>query len=220
MDKQPRAVLWDIDGTLIDSAEYHYLTWHDAMASVGYKLTRENFAATFGQRNDAVLRSYLGDAVSAEEATRLSDLKESRYRDIVREQGIELLPGVKRWLQLLRDQGWRQAVASSAPAANVEVILDVLHLRQYITAAVSAERLERGKPDPQIFLTAAALVDTPPANCVVVEDAPVGTEGARRAGMRSIGVLSTHQHLTADVVVRSLDDLPNDAFLNLLNSDK
>lgn len=218
MDKQPRAVLWDIDGTLIDSGEYHFLTWQEAMASVDYELTRESFAATFGQRNDSVLRSYLGDGVDAAEIARLSDMKESRYRDIVREQGIELLPGVKRWLRLLQEQGWRQAVASSAPAANIEVILDVLNLRQYITAAASAEVLERGKPDPQIFLKAAGLVDVPPARCIVVEDAPAGTEGARRAGMRSIGVLTTHTHLEADVVVRSLDELGDDAFTKLLDS--
>jgi HAD superfamily hydrolase (TIGR01509 family) len=217
MDKQPRAVLWDIDGTLIDSGEYHFLTWQEAMASVGYELTRDSFAATFGQRNDSVLRSYLGDGVDAAEIARLSDMKESRYRDIVREQGIELLPGVKRWLRLLQEQGWRQAVASSAPAANIEVILDVLNLRQYITAAASAEGLERGKPDPQIFLKAAGLVHVPPARCIVVEDAPAGTEGARRAGMRSIGVLTTHTHLEADLIVSSLDELADDAFTRLLD---
>jgi HAD superfamily hydrolase (TIGR01509 family) len=216
MEKQPRAVLWDIDGTLIDSEDYHFLTWQEAMAGVGYGLTRENFAATFGQRNDAVLRGYLGDEIDDAEIKRLSELKEARYRDVVRERGIELLPGARRWLELLREQGWRQAVASSAPAQNIEVILDALDLPPFITAAASAEGLKHGKPDPEIFLTAAALVETPPANCIVVEDAPAGTEGARRAGMRAIGVLTTHSHLAADLVVRSLDDLPDDAFLKLL----
>ncbi|HVG38408.1 MAG TPA: HAD-IA family hydrolase [Pyrinomonadaceae bacterium] len=216
MEKQPRAVLWDIDGTLIDSEDYHFLTWQEAMAGVGYGLTRENFAATFGQRNDAVLRGYLGDEIDDAEIKRLSELKEARYRDVVRERGIELLPGARRWLELLREQGWRQAVASSAPAQNIEVILDALDLPPFITAAASAEGLKHGKPDPEIFLTAAALVETPPANCIVVEDAPAGTEGARRAGMRAIGVLTTHSHLAADLVVRSLDHLPDDAFLKLL----
>ncbi|HKP11386.1 MAG TPA: HAD family phosphatase, partial [Blastocatellia bacterium] len=86
-------------------------------------------------------------------------------------------------------------------------------------AIVSAEEVERGKPDPQIFLTAAAKVRTPPARCVVVEDAPAGTEAARRAGMRAIGVLTTHDRLEADVVVRSLDELGDAAFASLLGGE-
>src|SRR5919206_260042 len=94
-------------------------------------------------------------------------------------------------LAALPAAGWRQAVAWSAPPLNLEVILAALGLNEAFDAIVSAEEVERGKPDPQIFLTAAAKVQTPPARCIVVEDAPAGTEAARRAGMRAIGVLTT-----------------------------
>src|ERR1043165_4005408 len=131
---------------------------------------------------------------------------------MVRRHGIEPLPAVRRCLAQLQAAGWRQAVASSAPPLNLEVILAALGVEDCFDAIVSAEEVERGKPDPQIFLAAAAKVRTPPGRCIVVEDAPAGTEAARRAGMRAIGVLTTHATLEADRVVRSLDDLDDDAF--------
>ena len=215
-DHPPRAVLWDVDGTLVDSLEYHWLSWQAALDREGYALTRERFLSTFGRRNDEILRVYFGDDITPERILRISLDKEEQYRAMVRARGIEPLPGVRRWLKQLRADGWRQAVASSAPPANLEVILAALAVNDCFDAIVSAEEVERGKPDPQLFLTAAAKVQTPPARCVVVEDAPAGTEAARRAGMRAIGVLTTHDRLEADLVVRSLDELSDAAFASLL----
>ena len=211
-----RAVLWDVDGTLIDSAEYHWLTWRDTLSGEGYELTRAQFDASFGQRNDEILRGYFGENLSAAEVARIGEAKEARYRELVGTRGIEPLPGVRRWLEKLKAEGWRQALASSAPRLNLEAILKALGLEDFFDAIASAEDVERGKPDPQIFLAAAAKVHVPAALCVVVEDAPAGIEAARRARMRSIGVLSSHAALDADVVVDSLADLPDDTFDKLL----
>ncbi|HJU55627.1 MAG TPA: HAD family phosphatase [Pyrinomonadaceae bacterium] len=211
-----RAVLWDVDGTLIDSAEYHWLTWRETLLGEGYELTRAQFDASFGRRNDEILRGYFGENLSAAEVARIGEAKEVRYRELVGARGIEPLPGVRRWLGKLKTEGWRQALASSAPRLNLEAILKALGLEDFFDAIASAEDVERGKPDPQIFLAAAAKVQVPAAGCVVVEDAPAGIEAARRAEMRSIGVLSFHGELDADVVVRSLADLPDDTFDRLL----
>jgi beta-phosphoglucomutase len=212
----PRAVLWDVDGTLVDSLEYHWLSWRAALDQEGYRLAREQFLATFGRRNDEILRAYFGPDIAPERIVRISLNKEEQYREMVRTRGIEPLPGVRRWLERLKATGWRQAVASSAPPLNLDVILAALDVKDCFDAIVSAEEVERGKPDPQIFLTAAAKVQTPPARCIVVEDAPAGTAAARRAGMRAIGVLTTHAALEADVVVKTLDELDDDAFAGLL----
>jgi beta-phosphoglucomutase len=110
---------------------------------------------------------------------------------------------------------WRQAVASSAPRANIDVVLEVIGLVRCFQAIVSAEDVTAGKPDPQVFLTAASRLETPPAQCVVVEDAAAGVEAARRAGMHSIGV-SRKGSLAADIAISSLADLAPDAFLKLL----
>lgn len=213
-----RAVLWDVDGTLLDSAAYHWQSWHDTLALEGFALTWEQFHASFGQRNDAVLRTFFGADFPLSEVDRIAEAKETRYRALMREGGVTLLPGVGHWLQQLQSEGWRQAVASSAPRLNVEAILEALNIGKYFDAIVSAEDVQRGKPDPQVFLVAAAKVGVAPQQCIVVEDAPAGVEGARRAGMHTIGVLSTQPQLEADVVVRRLDELRGDAFIRLLSS--
>lgn len=210
-----RAALWDVDGTLIDSREYHWLSWQGALAGEGFSITPEQFADSFGRRNDEILRGYF-PSYSPEEITRVGEAKEVAYRRLVRERGIDLLPGVRRWLDRLRAEGWRQAVASSAPRANLEVIVEALELSDYFGAVAAAEDVTEGKPDPQVFLVAAARLGVEPASCVVVEDAPAGTEAARRAGMRCVGVLSSHGELEADLVVRTLEELPDTAFDDLL----
>lgn len=212
-----RAALWDVDGTLIDSSEYHWLSWRAALTAESYPLTRAQFASTFGQRNDEILRGLFGEEYPARDIERVAEAKETLYRKFIREGGVELLPGVRRWLDRLKGEGWRQAMASSAPRLNLEAILDSLDLRGYFDAIVSAEDVTAGKPDPQVFLIAASKLGIHPSRCVVVEDAPAGTEAARRAGMRSIGVLTSRESLEADVVVRTLDDLGEGAFDDLLS---
>lgn len=216
MTTAERAVLWDVDGTLVDSAEYHWLTWREALAREQFALTRARFDQTFGQRNDTILRSYFGANFPDAEIARIAAAKESLYREMVRARGIEPLPGVLHWLVKLNADGWRQCVASSAPRANLEAIMSALRIEKYFAAVASAEEVKRGKPHPDIFLTAAEKVSVAPARAVVVEDAPAGLEGARRAGCRTIGVLTTHATLAADIVVKTLAELPDDAFDRLV----
>jgi HAD superfamily hydrolase (TIGR01509 family) len=204
-----RGVLWDLDGTLIDSGEQHYSAWHDTLASRGHDHSREEFGRFFGRRNDVILRALFGDTLAPGEAETIADEKEERYRHLVRAGGLELLPGARGWLERLREQGFRQALATMAPAANVAVVIEVLGLEDLLDASAAAEDVRRGKPDPGIFLEAARRIAVLPRRCIVVEDAPAGLEGARRAGMRTVGILSDHHPgLEADVVVSSLADLP------------
>src|SRR5262245_5345325 len=107
----PSAALWDMDGTLLDSAEYHWLAWHDTLEAERHPITYAQFVDTFGQRNDTILRGYFGPGLTDAEIGRIGDAKEERYRALVRERGVALLPGVRHWLERLHAQGWRQAVA-------------------------------------------------------------------------------------------------------------
>jgi beta-phosphoglucomutase family hydrolase len=213
-----RAVLWDMDGTLVDSAEYHWQAWRDTMAREAFPITHEQFLATFGQRNDSIIRQWLGEKAAPELIQRIGDAKEALYRQHVRKQGIKPLPGVTHWLQQLHQQGWLQAIASAAPRANIETILEVLSASDLFQAIVSAEDVHKGKPDPEVFLVAARKLGVPPEQCIVVEDAPHGVDAARAAGMRSIGVSRNDKHLPADIVVRSLDLLDVNAFHTLLQA--
>jgi beta-phosphoglucomutase family hydrolase len=210
-----RAVLWDMDGTLVDSAEYHWQAWRDTMSREGFPVTHEQFLATFGQRNDSILRQWLAEKATLELIRRIGNAKEELYRQHVREHGIAPLPGALEWVNLLHRQRWGQAIASAASRANVETILDVLHASECFEAIVSAEDVHRGKPDPEVFLIAATKLGVAPKHCIVVEDAQHGIEAARAAGMKSIGVSQTGKHLRADIVVGSLDLLDANAFDNL-----
>ena len=208
----PGAVLWDLDGTIVDSEEYHWLSWRDTISAEGVSITYEQFLVSFGQRNDAIIPSWLPEA-TPRQIQLIGDAKEVEFRRLVRERGLSSLPGVARWVEHLHQNAWPQAIASSAPRANVEAILETLGLGKYFRAVVTAADVKRGKPEPDVFLAAAERLGVEAARCIVVEDAAPGVEAARRAGMRSVGVSRNTAKLSAaDIVVASLQDLPPDAF--------
>jgi beta-phosphoglucomutase len=210
------AVLWDLDGTLVDSEEYHWRAWRETMAAEAVAITREQFLASFGQRNDSIVPQLLGRGASAERVERIGEAKEECYRRLVRGGGLAPSPGAAEWVKRLQADGWLQAIASSGPRRNVEVVLEELGFTGYFQAIVSAEDVLKGKPDPEVFVVAASRLGVPASRCVVVEDAAAGIEAARRAGMRNIGLSPSGAELAADLVVPSLAALTNDAFCRLL----
>ena len=212
----PRAVLWDMDGTLIDSQRFHWISWRDTMANEGIAITRGQFLSSFGQRDDSIIPAWLGPGAPPERVERIANAKEELYRQLIRKNGISPLPGVARWLRRLQGEGWLQAIASAAPRANIDAVLEALSATHIFQGIVSAEDVHRGKPDPEVYVAAAARIEVSPDRCVVVEDAAAGVEGARRAGMHSIGVSRNGKQLPADIVVKSLDVLDSDAFDTLL----
>jgi beta-phosphoglucomutase family hydrolase len=207
-----RAVIWDLDGTLIDSSNLHWEAWQKVMEAENITLTYEQYVADFGKRNDEILRGRLGADLSDEFIARVSLAKEEVYRGLIRTKGLELLPGARHWLERFKAEGWLQALATSAPRGNIDAVFAALVIGEYFDAAISSEEVRAGKPEPDVFLTAAAKMGVAPRDCVVIEDAPAGIEAARRAGMKSVGVLTTHRELKADLVAPSLDQLPNDFF--------
>jgi len=220
-----RGVIWDMDGVLVDTGEFHFPAWSQALSEHGIPFTRELFRTTFGMNNAGILAVLLGQAPApglltetfTELSRSISDRKEQLFRQAVRGHA-QPLAGVLAWLERLRAAGVRQAIASSAPPANIDALVDELGLRTYFDAIVSGSDLP-GKPDPAVFLKAAHLLGVPPERCIVVEDAVVGVEAARRAGMKCVAVTTTNpaQALKgADVIVERLDTLPLDTFERLL----
>ncbi len=213
-ERPPFAVLWDMDGVLVDSAPYHYRAWRDTLAEEGVLLDEATFFRTFGRRNDAIIADVLGP-VSPERVAALDAAKEERYRALIAREGISPQPGALEWLRRLRRRGIPQAVVSSAPRQNIALILEVLGAADLFQTIVSGEEVERGKPDPASFLLAAQRLGVPPRRCIVVEDAPAGLEAARRAGMACLALVGSHRRAdlaAADRVVDSLDKLPEDLF--------
>jgi HAD superfamily hydrolase (TIGR01509 family) len=211
-----KAILWDLDGTLVDSAEFHWQAWRDICDAEGAPISYEQFVQSFGKRNDLIIRGWLGDDVETERMTRMSEAKEAHFRGLVRAHGVSPLPGVREWVTRLADEGWRHAIATSAPRANLDTLVDVMDMRRYFGACVAAEDVAHGKPDPEVFLVAAGRLFAAPQHAIVVEDAPMGIEAGRRAGMRTIGVSRMHRLSHADLYVGTLPELPADAFDCLL----
>ena len=212
-----RAVLWDLDGTLVDSAEYHWRAWRETLRVEGIEISYQQFLDSFGQKNDRILTSWLGALATPDTIRRIGDEKEAEYRQLAVSEGLVPLPGAAEWVARLHHDGWLQAIASSAPAENVRVMLQALRLERYFDGIVSAEDVTTGKPDPQVFLAAAAKLNVPPSASVVVEDAAAGVEAAKRAGMKCVGVSRTAV-LDADVFVPSLDQLPVGTFAQLIGA--
>ncbi len=209
-------ILWDMDGVLVDTSEFHFQAWHDVLAAYGFSFTREVHHQVFGMNNAGILSRVLGEKLTPELLSEIGDIKEERFRAAVRGHARPL-PGVRMWLQRLQETGARQAVASSAPMANITALIDELGLRPYFDAIVPGADLP-GKPEPVIFLKAAQSLGLQPEDCVVIEDAIAGVAAAKRAGMKCIAVMTTNPAealSAADLIVERLDALPEDAFRRL-----
>ncbi len=209
------AVLWDMDGVLVNTAPFHYQAWRALFASLGRDLSEEEFRRTFGLRNDNILRTVLGET-PPERLRELGDRKEELFREAIKGR-ITPLPGAVGLVRRLRAAGVKQAVVSSAPRSNVETILEALALTAAFDALVTEGDVQRGKPDPQGYLLGAGRIGVAPAACVVIEDAPAGVEAAKRAGMGCIGLAAARQpgELAADLVVASLEDEAVYSFLEI-----
>jgi len=181
-----QAVIWDLDGVIIDSADEHRRAWQRLAREEGIVMTDADFWATFGKRNDDIFAS-LWDNLSPEQVKALSDRKEMYFRELIRESASPL-PGAIELMRGLHDAGFAQALASSTPVENIQLISDVLGLNRYLSVLVSGETVARGKPAPDIFLKAAAELHIHPTVCLVIEDAVAGVEAAHAAGMRCIAV--------------------------------
>lgn len=182
-----QAVIWDLDGVIIDSGEDHRKAWQRLARETGVTFSDSQFWATFGRRNADIIPTIWGD-IPPELVQELGERKEVYYREYIR-QGAVALPGAIELLSALHEAGYKQALASSAPTANIEVVSEVLHLQPYFEALVSGESVAHGKPAPDIFLKAAEQLGILPANSLVIEDAVHGIEGAHAGGMRAIAVM-------------------------------
>lgn len=203
---EPRALLWDLDGTLLDSRDIHWEAWRTFLAGHGRPMTYASFQQIFGFRNEITLRQIFGPRVPDREVEQYSREKEALFRELLSKAGVQPLPGVCEWLAWARARGWRQGLATMAPRENIEVALIALNLAGAFDAIVGAEEVQHGKPDPEVFLLAAQRLGVPPVRCTVIEDSAQGVEAARRAGMRCVGVGPLYGQLRADITLRTLSD--------------
>ena len=211
-----KAVLWDLDGVLVDTAPFHFQAWQELFQSLGKGFAEADFRRTFGLRNDAILADILGELAPAE-VERLAQRKEELYRDKIGGR-VTAIPGAIGLLRRLQQRGRKSAIVSSTTRENVRVVLSSLGLEGVFEAVVAEEDAPKGKPDPQGFLVAAEKLGVAAGECVVIEDAPGGVEAAKRAGMRCIGVTTSRPRealAAADLVVDSLEEAAVYGFLGI-----
>jgi HAD superfamily hydrolase (TIGR01509 family) len=176
----------------------------------GKILPEGHFLKGFGRRNVEIMRDMLHWSEDLNEIQRLSLRKEELYREVVKDWGIEPLPGVRQWLERLREGGIACGIGSSTEEKNVKLGLEILDLEMFFKTAVTAEHVKKGKPAPDVFLEVARRLVAKSERCVVLEDAPAGVEAGRAAGMKVVGVTTTHPggHLEGvDREVERMDEL-------------
>lgn len=205
-----RGAIFDWDGVIINSAAHHERSWERLAGELGRELPLGHFKRGFGMKNEVIIPELLNWTHDPAEIQQISMRKEELYREVVRERGISALPGVESWLRSLQQARIRCIIASSTHRANIETTLAVLNLGPFFSGIVSAEDVRRGKPDPEVFLTAARRIGVEPAHSVVFEDALVGIAAAHAAGMKVVAVTTTEPAAKldhADWVVDRLDRL-------------
>lgn len=205
--------IFDWDGVIIDSAAYHERSWHLLAAEAGKTLPVDFFKKTFGIKSEWIIPHVLHWTQDSAQVKELCHKRDVFYREMITKEGIDPLPGTVTWLERLKKAGIPCAIGSSTVRANIDLVLQQKNLAAFFQFIVSAEDVKQGKPDPQVFLKAAAGLRADPHHCVVFEDAHVGLQAARAAGMHVVGVASTHEAETlaeADLVCHRLDELQVD----------
>jgi beta-phosphoglucomutase len=221
---EAKGVLFDMDGVLIDSYAAHFESWRRLADENGRTYTESQFKAGFGRTSrEVIAEQWKSEPLSNERIRKLDERKEAIFREIV-SRDFPVMDGAVELIRELLSAGFQLAVASSGPPDNVRLTIARLGVHDLVRAVVTGADVQRGKPDPQVFQLAAERIDARPDRCVVVEDAPVGIEAARRGGMRCIGLASTgrtaEQLCGANLVVRSLRELSVRTFDELLKKDQ
>ena len=211
--------LFDWDGVVIDSSSQHEKSWELLAEEIGKPLPANHFVRGFGMKNQVIIPNILGWTNDPDEIEAWSLHKEALYREIIRAEGIQPLPGVTEWLDILHDRGVPCAVASSTHRENVEVVFDVIGIRARFAAVVTAEDVKHGKPDPEVFVTAAKRIGRQPKECVVFEDAHVGIEAGLAAGAHVVAVATTNPLKDlhkAHLAVQTLHDIDWETLTSLV----
>ena len=208
-----RAVLFDLDGTMVDNMRYHADAWIEMGKKLGHDLTREHIQREFsGRKNEELFPLVIGRPLDAAEIERLSEEKEARYRELFAPH-VRLLDGLEAFLDRLAARGIAVGIATAAPSKNRAFVLERLGLAARISVVVGAEQVKRGKPAPDLFLAAAGQLACEPSATLVFEDAVLGVQAARAAGMRVCGVTTSEPsdvllEAGAHFTIRDFTELP------------
>ncbi len=194
-----------MDGVIVDNDIYHFRAWGELCKNYGLDVSPDEVKSWFGNTNSMILRSLFGKAIDDERLERMGLEKELIYREIYLPE-IKATPGLYAFLENLQESGIGIAIATSAPTINVDFVMDNTGIRRFIHQIIDASMIREGKPSPEIYLKAAEILKLQVSDCLVFEDSFHGIESARGAGMKVVGVATTHHVEKLKGTVKNIHD--------------
>ncbi|MGA0556594.1 HAD family hydrolase [Larkinella sp. VNQ87] len=216
-----KAAIFDMDGVIVDTNPHHRLAWRQYFERYGKPLSDEDFVQyVSGKHNDDIIRHLFPDRVlSPAESKQLAAEKEALFRALYLPE-IKPVDGLPEFLQLLRKTGILTAVGTSAPAENLDFVMDALQLRPYFDVLLDESKVSRPKPDPEIYRKAMELLGVEPQQSIIFEDSTTGIRAAKAAGAYVVGLATTESaagllSVGADEVIRDFTELTPSRFQTL-----
>jgi beta-phosphoglucomutase family hydrolase len=201
-----KAVIFDLDGTLLDNNSFHRKTWEAYLKNIEKVISLEEFNAYInGRTNKDAIEYIYGRKMSEEESTKYTLEKESLYRKLYK-PFIKPVPGLLHFLEILHKKNIPMAIATSGIQPNIDFMFENLPIKHYFKVIVNSSHIMNGKPHPEIYLKAASQLDISPKNCLVFEDAVVGIRSAKAAGMKVIAVATTQTKEELSIADMIVDD--------------
>lgn len=214
-----KAVIFDMDGVICHTNPYHSLAFKEFFAKRNMYPTEDEFALhMYGKSNSYIMSHFFGRPISGNELLELEDEKESLFRDIYKDR-INPITGFLEFFHQLKTNQFLTGVATSAPYANLELIAGAMSLFGQMESVLASEDVTKHKPDPQVYLKSSANLQVEPDFCVVFEDSFSGVTAAKNAGMKVVGVLSSHSKLelpVCDLYIEDFREVDVEKVLNLL----
>ena len=204
-----KAVIWDMDGVIANTAQYHFQGWQIVLRRRGSDYTKEDYWRNTGKRSDAIIKNIMGEGIPPDEIVTIIKEKDETFQKLM-ENGIKSFPGVTTLIQSLKAHQFKLAIASSAPMENILMVTRSLKIDDSFDAIISGWEVTKGKPDPQTFLLAAERLGIETKNCVVIEDAISGVTASKRARMRCVAVTNTtsrEELKEADIITDTLEKI-------------
>jgi beta-phosphoglucomutase len=217
-----QCVIFDMDGVICHTNPHHVKAFEAFFDNYQIPYSEEEFEEhMYGKHNGYIMTHFFKRPVTGEELAKLEDEKESMFREIYKDK-VETIPYYLPFLNELKSNGFKTAVATSAPRANLDLIIKALGIADKMDSMMSSEDVTFHKPNPEVYLKSAERVGVSPSDCVVFEDSFSGASAAINAGMKVVGVLSTHtkeQLPPCNFYINDYSEVNVDKIIELLNSN-
>ena len=203
-----KALVFDMDGTMIDNMMVHHRAWQKRLRDLGLEMTLEEVKRDIHGVNDEILIRLFGDKYSKDEMTQIARSKEADYRELYAPD-IKLLDGLKEFLENAKHLNIPMGIGTAAPKENADFTVEALGLGSYFKTVVHSDMVQRGKPDPQVFELVAKNLGIKLSDCVVFEDSPTGAQAAANGDSKSIILTTTHAEQEFEHIPQTLHFMSN-----------